>query len=371
MTPLIDSAAYCINRRVVKQLDGEIDLMDIGTAESLYKIREGQAIVAGDRGKNTRIVLPEIMSFKWGGGEVIDVATDGLFPLETNIAWKGVHAYYMRCDIPPNMDTEAISFAELYAEDNLRWRFIRQNITFPGIANPQLTGAEDRVEFVVDANTALTTIYSEHNDMVDSMSVNLDPTKDPNCEDCGGGGGGPENCPRVSLVGCTAGIMMVGYQLNCEAVSEPVQGPPTGGPVGTIAMWGTATLPNGWLECNGAEFDPLVFPELFDVLGERYVPDLRNQFVRGKGDKTGGLLSRKGWTTGAPKNPFVAAQAGDHQHSGGATSGGVVGIGNPDPAGVKSGNTGTSGMHTHTITGGDSETAPDHVVLLYMIKAKL
>lgn len=176
----------------------------------------------------------------------------------------------------------------------------------------------------------------------------------------GGGGGGAENCPRVSLVGCTAGIMMVGYQLNCEEVNEPVQGPPAGGPVGTIAMWGVATLPNGWLECNGSEFDPLTFPELFDVLGGRYVPDLRNQFVRGKGDKTGALLSKKQWTTGMPRIPFVAAAGG-----------GTVGSQLPLVSGPGAGGYTESSKHTHTITGGDSETAPDHIVLLYMIKAKL
>ena len=175
-----------------------------------------------------------------------------------------------------------------------------------------------------------------------------------------GGGGGGEHCPRVSLVGCTAGIMMVGYQLKCEAVNEPVQGPPAGGPVGTIAMWGVATLPNGWLECNGAEFDPLTFPELFDVLGGRYVPDLRNQFVRGKGDKTGALLSKKQWTTGMPRVPFVAAAGG-----------GTVGSQLPLVSGPGAGGYTESSKHTHTITGGDSETAPDHAILLYMIKAKL
>jgi len=371
MPPLIDSAAYSINRRVVKQFDGEIDLMDISTAENLWKIKEGQAVIAGSRGKNTRIVLPEIMSFKWGGGDTIDVAADSLMSWGNQVAWSGVHAYYMRCDIPANMSTEALLFCETYTEENLRWRFIRQNISFPGIVNLQLTGAEDRVEFLVNSTTAMTSVYAEQNDMVDSMSVNLDPDKDPTCESCGGGGGGAENCPRVSFVGCTAGILSVGYQLNCESVPDPIAGPPAGGPVGTIAMWGLATLPNGWLECNGQQFDPLNYPELFDLLGSRYVPDLSNQFVRGKGDKTGGLLSKKGWTTSAPKNPFTVSYTGDHAHSGGVAPGGIVSVGNPDPAGVTAANTGLAGLHTHTITGGDSETAPDHVVLIYMIKAQL
>jgi len=328
-------------------------------------------VVAGSRGKSTRLVVPATISFKWHEGEAIDVDVEALRDWGTDAKWAGVHSYFMRCSVPQGKDTEAGAFCEIFAEENVRWRFIRQTITFPGICSLQLTGAEDRIEFTVNSSTAITSVYADQNDMVDSMSVSLDTTADPSCESCGGGGGGSENCPRVSLVGCTAGIMMVGYQLNCEAVNEPVQGPPSGGPVGTIAMWGTSTLPNGWLECNGGDFDPLVFPELFDVLGGRTVPDLRNQFVRGKGDKTGGLLSRKAWTTGAPKVPFVTSEAPDHDHTGGVVPGDVAAFGTPEPGGLKQAPTGKAGKHTHTITGGDSETAPDHVILLYMIKAKI
>jgi microcystin-dependent protein len=360
LPPLVDSAAYCVNRRVVKQFDGEIDLMDIDNAENLWKVREGQAVVAGSRGKSTRLVIPATVSFKWHEGETIDVDVEALRDWGPDVRLSGVQSYFMRCSIPQGKDAEAGTFCEAFTEDNMRWRFIRQTIAFPGICKMQLTGAEDRVEFTVNASTAITNVYADQNDMVDSMSVSLDTTADPSCESCGGGGGGPENCPRVSLVGCTAGIMMVGYQLNCESVSEPVQAAPSGGPVGTIAMWGVATLPNGWLECNGSEFDPLVFPELFDVLGGRYVPDLRNQFVRGKGDKTGALLSKKQWTTGMPRVPFVAAAGGGSTDTTPRLASGSNATGYTEMT-----------KHTHVITGGDTETAPDHIVLLYMIKAKI
>jgi hypothetical protein len=82
------------------------------------------------------------------------------------------------------------------------------------------------------------------------------------------------------------------------------------------------------------------------------------------------------WTTGRPRTAFTGTtgNAGTHSHGfdvhKSSGSGGVTW-----DAANKSGQhnrTEDAGDHTHTVTingGGDTETAPDHVVLGYLIKA--
>ena len=53
-----------------------------------------------------------------------------------------------------------------------------------------------------------------------------------------------------------------------------------GAPVGAIVMWAAATLPTGWIVCNGQSTGS--YPDLAAVIGGN-VPDLRGQFVRGLG----------------------------------------------------------------------------------------
>ena len=63
-------------------------------------------------------------------------------------------------------------------------------------------------------------------------------------------------------------------------------------PVGNLIIWPTATLPSGYLECDGSALSRATYEELFAVLGTTYnktgdaadkfrVPDLRGEFIRG------------------------------------------------------------------------------------------
>jgi microcystin-dependent protein len=282
----------------------------------------------------------------------------------------------MRCNLAEGKAAEADAFCERFTTDYLRWRIIRQDLTIPGIYKFAMTGAEDRVEFTVNSTTAITRVFARHYDFIDSLSVRLDTIANTTCDTCTGGGGGPELCPRVSNVTCTAGMMVVSYQLQCEAVTEPVGQPPAGGPVGTIAMWSVAPVPDGWLECNGQSFDATVYPELFVALGGNNwnVPDLRDKFVRGHGvTGKGSLRDSKPYKTGAPVNPFVAGSGGSHSHTNAPGTPIMVA---PGTSGMtitgytNTGNTSTAPDHTHTITGGDSETVPEHIILKFIIKAR-
>lgn len=63
-----------------------------------------------------------------------------------------------------------------------------------------------------------------------------------------------------------------------------------GVPVGTIVAFGGETPPDGWLLCNGAEYDDADYPRLASTLGAAYqqgarfrVPDLRSRYATGAG----------------------------------------------------------------------------------------
>ncbi|AIA64558.1 tail fiber protein; Ig-domain containing [Cronobacter phage CR8] len=52
-------------------------------------------------------------------------------------------------------------------------------------------------------------------------------------------------------------------------------------PIGAVIPWPGATVPNGWLECNGQVFNTGTNPKLYGVLGRNVVPDYRGLFLRG------------------------------------------------------------------------------------------
>lgn len=55
----------------------------------------------------------------------------------------------------------------------------------------------------------------------------------------------------------------------------------SGVPVGTIAIWGSTSIPSGWLECNGQAFNKSAYTELATKYPSGQVPDFRGVFLRG------------------------------------------------------------------------------------------
>ena len=92
------------------------------------------------------------------------------------------------------------------------------------------------------------------------------------------------DCPKVSSVQCTSGMLVVTYQLGCEATTDPEELCPTTGPVGSILLWSKSTIPSGWLECNGTTYNTTTYPALFSVLGTNVLPDLKGRFVLSRND---------------------------------------------------------------------------------------
>ena len=151
-------------------------------------------------------------------------------------------------------------------------------------------------------------------------------------------------------------------------------------PIGAIADFPSRTIPNGWLECDGSAIPAdAKYNALRTLLGTANLPDLRGLFSRAA--KTGEtLLTKVNWTTGMPKAPFGTTNEGNHSHSFKRSTNNFSGDGKyrdsqlstVDASGggvAVGGGIVSAGGHQHTITGGDGETAPDHVRLVRCIKA--
>lgn len=108
-------------------------------------------------------------------------------------------------------------------------------------------------------------------------------------------------------------------------------------PIGTIIPHAGIqllnTFLNGWLRCDGSEYDINSYPDLARMLGNTYgtpsvntkfrVPDLRGRTVIGAGTGTGGLTSRIiGQTGGAETHTLTVAQMPSHTHTGTTESAG-------------------------------------------------
>ena len=170
--------------------------------------------------------------------------------------------------------------------------------------------------------------------------------------------------------------------------TTPAPAPTTSGAVvGSIIMYPNYGAPPGYLICNGQTVDANLYPVLRGIVGAN-VPDLRDQFIRGASSSNDaqGKTKHQG-TTRMPRSRFTTAG-----QSGGVPDIAVGNVGGFQNAvtnqgainAMSSANNGWVGTyearlpgnkvfwappaHTHTINGGDSETAPDHVRLCFCIK---
>jgi Phage Tail Collar Domain./Phage tail fibre repeat./Carbohydrate binding domain. len=90
-------------------------------------------------------------------------------------------------------------------------------------------------------------------------------------------------------------------------------------PVGVPIPYPSTTVPNGFLKCNGWEFDRTAYPELAKMYPSGYLPDLRGVFLRGLDDGRGidngrqilsyqGDASRKIWGEISPISESFGAE---------------------------------------------------------------
>ena len=163
---------------------------------------------------------------------------------------------------------------------------------------------------------------------------------------------------------------------------------------GLIIPWGSASIPSGFLECNGASISTTTYASLFAIIGYTYggsgasflLPDLQDRtIVHRSNNKT--LASTMGANTVTPTGnvtgnsssyALTTAEIAAHTHVYGLTAsqgGGAQSEVSTPTASRSTSNTGTAGGgggHTHTVSGtfsgGSQSTLQPYVTLLYIIK---
>ena len=148
-------------------------------------------------------------------------------------------------------------------------------------------------------------------------------------------------------------------------------------PVGSILMFPSLTIPNGWFECNGDEKSRANYGDLYDIIQYTYgtgvggnfkLPDLRGVFVRGLDH---GKLIDPGRTLGNFQDDLIKT----HQHS---STSNLPLVYNNGTTVSQFQNTGTPTAWAGTVNsdtllqgnniGGGVETRPKNYALVYCIK---
>jgi len=174
-------------------------------------------------------------------------------------------------------------------------------------------------------------------------------------------------------------------------------------PTATIVPWSTASVPTGFLECNGAAVSRSTYSALFAIIGTAYgsgdgsstfnVPDLQDNVAVGKSNNkalasTGGAetVTATGNIAGSTANAALSSpQHASHTHSSGVSFNNFNNrqqFYTPTPAhptfvapgadSSTSGNTGSGGGHSHNMsanfTGDATSVLQPYLTALYIIK---
>ena len=156
---------------------------------------------------------------------------------------------------------------------------------------------------------------------------------------------------------------------------------------GIVVPWGSASIPSGFLECNGQSVSTTTYAALFAVVGYTYggsgasfnVPDLQDRTIVNKSNsktlaQTGGAntVTPTGNISGSTgSTTLTTAQLASHSHTGGimtSMAGGGCGTGGSASTGA----TGGGQSHSHTLSanfvGSATSSLPPYLVLIYIIK---
>jgi microcystin-dependent protein len=163
-------------------------------------------------------------------------------------------------------------------------------------------------------------------------------------------------------------------------------------PTATIVPWSSASVPTGFLECNGQAVSRSTYSALFAIVASTYgggdgsstfnVPDLSDKVAVGKSNNKA-LASAAGAETvtstgnvgGTTANASLStAQLASHSHSG-AGAGSGTGAGGPTrtiASGNNTGSTGSGSGHQHNMSANFSGDATSvlqpYLTIIYIIK---
>ncbi len=166
-------------------------------------------------------------------------------------------------------------------------------------------------------------------------------------------------------------------------------------PTATIVPWSSASVPTGFLECNGQTVSRSTYAALFAIVGTTYgagdgsstfaVPDLQDNVAVGKSNNkalasTGGAntVASTGNVGGSTANATLStAQLASHSHSGANTGNATVTLGTPaglaaSSANTNTGNAGSGTGHSHNMSANFSGDATSvlqpYLTIIYIIK---
>lgn len=144
---------------------------------------------------------------------------------------------------------------------------------------------------------------------------------------------------------------------------SPISGGGSSIPVGTIWMYGGATVPSGWIFCNGQSLSTTgTYSSLFSVIGYEYggggstfnAPDFTQRFPRGGTNND----ASRGNTGGAATYTLTESNIPRHNHSGSELT--LSGETNDSGAAAHSGSMGSKGAHTHSNATFTADSQPSH-----------
>ena len=169
-------------------------------------------------------------------------------------------------------------------------------------------------------------------------------------------------------------------------------------PTATIVPWSSASVPTGFLECNGQAVSRSTYAALFAIVSTTYgvgdgastfnVPDLQDNVAVGKSNNkalasTGGAntvsVTATGNVGGSTANATLStAQLASHSHPGGVSQAGTTQP-NPNPSTAKvnvtnTGNAGSGQGHSHNMSATFSGSAVNaaiiqpYLAVIYIIK---
>ena len=170
-------------------------------------------------------------------------------------------------------------------------------------------------------------------------------------------------------------------------------------PTATIIPWTSASVPTGFLECNGQAVSRSTYSALFAIIASTYgggdgsstfnVPDLQNNVTIGKSNNkalasTGGAntVTSTGNVAGSTANATLSeSQLASHSHSGGLDFPGPLGPpqasnfpggGQPTSTASNTTSTGSGNGHSHNMsanfTGDATSVLQPYLTVIYIIK---
>jgi microcystin-dependent protein len=162
-------------------------------------------------------------------------------------------------------------------------------------------------------------------------------------------------------------------------------------PTATIIPWSSASVPTGFLECNGAAVSRSTYSALFAIISTTYgtgdgsstfnLPNLSDNVIVSKSNNknlgsTGGAntVAATGNVGGSTSNHSVStSELASHSHNQGSGGGAnIIQGGLPKPRGTTTGSTGSGSAHSHNMsanfTGDATSVLQPYLTVLYIIK---